>query len=493
MKIRKTFIDIRDYAPAQIRWLHEKSPYSWKAVVFSAGLFLVAAFSLLLAAAVDLTYYECNPWHLSAIYLSPTKIPADVKSYPVAVRPLTPMLWTGEDIIHTLFRLGEKDPDDLSTRWELLIAADLKPEELQPLLLSGRLPEPGTNEVLAGDLASEKDFALEGKIFTVVGHLRPALSGFICSYLLPDLSNFADIFPEDNNAVFHGLLLPEKGLDSPDAPKGKLRRPLRKLHVSGEFIDDEEGPQIELPAMLGGIMRTLEEVAWWSFLSMILCAFSGSLFFIFLFRQMHLRQYRLFAPIHRAMNDYQKFFVFTHFFMYAAFFFAMHTTLHYPAIAFHLKRYIMDTFSQGGLEFIGSAYDAGNVFQAAWATFYNNYIDQTLFMTFGWSLLIPVGVMKTLGSFILVGGVMAPMWVGTPLVLIFHSLTMIVELEAYIIASFAVLLWPYILIRGIRNKAFGSAVKKGVAILFNAALLTAVILMAAAFYEALTLIKLFGG
>lgn len=492
MSIRKTFIINRGYAPVEIRWRNEKSPLSWKGVVFSLCLFLVGIFSLFLAGSVDLVYYESSPWNLSAIYLEHETLPPGVTSYPVAVRPLSPRLWGEEDIKDSLLRVASEDTDKISSRWELLIAADLKPEELQPLLYSGRLPLPGTSEVLAGDLATEKDFTIDSVTFTVVGQLHPAISGFICSYLLPDLTNFPEIFSEDNNAVFHGVLLPEKALDFPDAPKGKVRHPIRKQYVDGELIDDVDGPYVELFAMLGGIMRTLDSIAWWSFGGMLLCAFSGCLFFIFLFRQMHLRQYRLFSPVYGAMHDYLKFFVFMHFFMYLAFFATMHTAMHFPEITFHMKRYIMDTFSQGGLEFIGSAYDSGNVLQATWATFYNNYIDQTLFRTFVWSLVLPVGVLKSLASFILVGGVMAPIWIGTPLLQVFHSVTMIVELEAYIIACFVVLLWPYFLIQGISKKAFGQALKKGLLILINGALLTGVILLLAAFYEAVTLIKIFG-
>jgi len=86
---------------------------------------------------------------------------------------------------------------------------------------------------------------------------------------------------------------------------------------------------------------------------------------------------------------------------------------------------------------------------------------------------------------------MSPLWVGTAAVLILHCLTMVVELEAYIIACFFVLLWSALLLRGIRKRQVSAAIRKGSWLLFNAALLTAVILAAAALYEAVTLIHLF--
>lgn len=506
MRVPKSTIETSRYAPVEIRWMYKKTKSPWRGCLLGALLFFLGVIGLFFGALSDMVYYDgMSPWPFAAIYLTPVELQAETESYPVAVRPLNPKQWTDDSNIFSLRKYGDFDPDNFSVgRPELLIAMDLPVTKLGTMFQSnsGRLPEPGKREVLAGDLASKEDFIIDGETFTVVGELNPTLSGFISSYLLLDKENYPAHFSEEHEEVFPGVLLPQDGLVLPNAPTGNIRRPLPDKYRSDDTEGDasltaatavdgegeQEVPQMVLPAMLGGIVRTHGIVAWWSFYHMLLCAVGGVYFFMSLFKALHQRQCRLFRPVYQTMAEHRWLFIFTHLLLYGVFFSSMYAALSYPEIALLVKRYIMNVFSEGGLEYIGSAYDDGNVLQATWATFYNNYVDQTLLMTFAISLILPLGVFKNIGSFLLVGGAMTPLWVGTAQVQVLHSFTMVVELEAYIIACFVMILWPFILIQGMRKGKFREALKKGCWLIFNTALLTAVILLLAAFYEAVSLI-----
>jgi hypothetical protein len=93
-------------------------------------------------------------------------------------------------------------------------------------------------------------------------------------------------------------------------------------------------------------------------------------------------------------------------------------------------------------------------------------------------------------SFLLIGGAMAPAWSGSAAMLMLHSITMVLELEAYILACFAITAWPLTLLAGIWSRQFLDSLKRGVLMLLSAMVVTGVLLAVAALYEALTLIHL---
>ncbi len=83
---------------------------------------------------------------------------------------------------------------------------------------------------------------------------------------------------------------------------------------------------------------------------------------------------------------------------------------------------------------------------------------------------------------------MSPLWLRTAEMLFFHSLTIVMELEAYIFACIVIIIWTILLWSGIKNRCFLKSLKQGLLLLFVAALFTGVLLGIAAVYEAVTLI-----
>jgi hypothetical protein len=74
--------------------------------------------------------------------------------------------------------------------------------------------------------------------------------------------------------------------------------------------------------------------------------------------------------------------------------------------------------------------------------------------------------------------------------LLYHSVTITLELEAYVLASFAALLFAANVVQGFRQRQLLRCIARGLEIVFAAALLTGVLLGLAALYEATTLILL---
>jgi hypothetical protein len=145
-------------------------------------------------------------------------------------------------------------------------------------------------------------------------------------------------------------------------------------------------------------------------------------------------------------------------------------------------------FTEGELQYVQEAYQSGNVFRAAAATFMNNYVYQTLVLTLGISLLpFAPGVFKTVMSFGLVGFAMAPNAVGTANGYSFHSLTMVFELEAYIVACFCALYWVRQFFLASYQRDLRAA-GRGLSVMAGGVLVTAIMLAFAALYEAASLI-----
>ncbi|HDP36029.1 MAG TPA: hypothetical protein ENN29_13075 [Candidatus Hydrogenedentes bacterium] len=479
-----------------------------------AGVTLVFAGMLMtfVSAIMDAHSVFDKPWNTAFILFEvPDSLPP-VDSRPVWARRVSRTGPLKEDAALKLLEVivnweRFEQPVRLSEP-ELLIGLDLPESEQSKLLASGRLPTPGASEVLAGSLAREESFGVDGIQFSVVGRLHDTVSGFLFAYMLPHASDFKGLFAADANAV-QGLLVINGGvlLDAGLLPE-KIRRPGSSENIV--VVDDvaslpaasgvaagepEEGEPKEapltLPAYTGGLLVTHPGVAVTAIMGLMIAALGGAIAHYYLFRLLLARRYRPLYAILSEINKRSGLFICLHIVMYSVFFYSMYAAIRNPLITYRITQYIEAVFSHGGLGYIGEAYASGDVVRAAWMTFYNNYIEQTLGLTFLISLFpVPFGFIKNLLSFALVGGALAPLWVGASQAYVLHVITMVLELQSYIIACFAIIAWPLHLFQGIRLGRGFASVKSGLLMLFSAAILTGAMLGVAAFYEAFTLIHL---
>jgi len=150
---------------------------------------------------------------------------------------------------------------------------------------------------------------------------------------------------------------------------------------------------------------------------------------------------------------------------------------------------IISEFDQGSISYIGDALKSKSIFRTTLAVFFNNYVMQTVLLTVGISLILPmIGILKTLLSFLLVGFVMVPSWIGMSGVYSYHSITMTLELEAYVFTCVCVAYFWGSVVDGVLNKDFGGGLKRGFLALMSGTLLAGIMLAFAGLYESVTLI-----
>jgi len=489
----------------------DKSP-GW----IAAGLVVAAVLALMVLSFIEARWLKAQPW--STAFRTVDYVVDDPSAIGTWSRELSLEQSVGESafvgyIQRDLIRMNaleaaaqkDKAPDpalpvnpfDTSRMLDLsylprasLIMIDLPASSLEPLLESGRLPEAGKNEVLGGALTSSRDLEIDGQIFSVVGKLRPQVRGFVKTYVLPaDDALRAAHFGESSGAK-QGSVIPD-GLG-------------RVAVLVPELVDTsiEQKPILDI-----GPVPTHPLIAWGIWLSLMLAAAGASLGFITLFRRLAQSRYPLLAVTMRETVLRPGLLWGLHIILFGAFFGAMFIGMRDPELNYLFTEYAAHTFTDGGLKYVGDAYQSGSIPRAAHATFHNNYVIQTLFLSAGTSLLVPLflGVLKTMASFLVVGFAMAPLWTETASGMTYHVITLVLELPPYILASFGVSVWSLCVCRFfwspvrvwyLGDKALGEPIiqeaalqlPRGLIVLVGCTLFSGLFLYIAAWYEATTLI-----
>jgi hypothetical protein len=352
-----------------------------------------------------------------------------------------------------------------TTEWFLSI--DLPPGAFAPLLESGRLPRKGTDEVLAGAFARAEFVQVDDGAFNVVGRLKRGTGALATAYVLP------------NDEVWEPLWMSTASPGWFD-PNGLAR--IQAMDDPDAFIERHEIQGSAAPAPPGAVYVCIAGLG--------VVAFGGALLHQGLFR-VFIRRGGVFRPAMRAAVDHPRLVFLMHALLYGTFFVCTLPAIRYPFINVLMQEYIRHAFSDGSLGYVGDAYGSGNVLRAAVATWLNNFIVQTAGLTMLLSVFVPMlGVLKTAMSFALAGVGMTPLWSGMPGVFVPHSITMVLELEAYIYACVAVCVFWGHLFRGVRAGRTGDAAHESLMTLLSATLLAGVMLAVAAIYEAMSLILL---
>lgn len=356
-------------------------------------------------------------------------------------------------------------------KMESIVLLDL-PENADDVLASGRVPEPGENEVIAGYLARFDTFSIGDTNFEVVGRLERSVPNFAFAYILPTHDSYDPLFTEETGATKGWMHW--QGLDK-----------LMAAENPEELLGDQRihaGRALSHPAVAIGAIAALGIIA---------CG--GVVLWGGAFQWIRRNDIVLLRPI---LNEFQRrpvTYYTLHVALYAFVLVSMLVAEMFPLGNHRLQELLAATFEEGDLAYIGAAYESGNILRAAGATFIQNFFVATIIMTIIPSFVVPFwGLLKSIVSFLVVGFGLAPIWTGSAQRMTFHSITMVLELEAYIVASFAVVAFPFIVVRGLAGDGPGAAVMQGVKVMLSAALLAGMILTLAALYEAASLILLRG-
>lgn len=386
---------------------------------------------------------------------------------------------------------------------ETVIMFPATEEELSQALDSGRLPVPGKPEVLRGALARIDSFVLDDEKFQVVGRLKPIVGGAAFAYFLPEDATLAAKHFSPAQGASNGWYAP----DARKLPRSETGKVIGRIESKPDVgvdadADADAGADVDADAATDAYVdqpfaQTPTRVPYIAgiFIALFFGAAGGYALHAGLFRLAARRRVWLFGRVFSETAARPGLFRAFHILLYGAFFFAMLRGAGLPLNNMAVAQFVAKIFTTGDLGYIGDAYASGNVMQASIATFRNNYVLQTLALTFGISLLpLALGVVKTMFSFVFTGFVMAPIWTHTAAGFTYHSITMVLELEAYIVACFAVTVWAIACFRGLGRVLFAYDVEgppvmvPAVIFYVEAAILTGLMLAFAALYEATTLI-----
>jgi len=342
----------------------------------------------------------------------------------------------------------------------------------------GRLPCPGAHEVVAGYHARHKDKVnIDGQQFQVVGVLKPQLHLFTESYLLYDQTAAAELFDPDDESVQNAYIirLPQK-----DAADPQIRRQLEDLFPESEFVGYI--PLLLLKPKVFGVYM----------LGMSLLLIGGALAFVNTFRILSMRVSNRWLNLPLAQTvKYKRLFLGVHLFYFALVLLFALVAYAVPEIQFCLLANVKAqvTGGSGPLAVAGRAYMSKNILRAAVTTFAINFpLGSVVCITLP-SLILPgAGVLIAAVRAVLWGFLLGPTFAYLPKMMLTHTVTLLLEGEAYVLATFFALLIPVYLFR----KAEGptAAARYGKALLVNLAgnILVAIVLAIAAIYEAVEVI-----
>ncbi len=342
-------------------------------------------------------------------------------------------------------------------------------------LASGRLPEPGKPEVLAGDLAADDTVVIPPVAFQVVGRLEPGTPVFANTYVIPAHPHFRALFsPGDlDRTAWLDVQGRERLREMLDTDPGAIER-------MGEV---EATVRMQPPFAIAGIG------------ALMLMAVGGSLSQYRFLRRVGSRNPYFF--LRRVLVDWAerpRLAFFIHAALYGVFFAAMTAAVAWPRLNLQMYEWTRYMFSEGDLGYVGAAYGSGSILAATAATFLHNYAVATVLTGMLPSLIFPFwAFLKNMVSFGLAGFVLAPLWADSVAGYTYHGITMILELEAYVVASFAAVMLVVHLGEGVAANQPGAGLRRGVAGMATAIVLAGIMLAIAALYEATTLILLGGG
>lgn len=399
------------------------------------------------------------------------KIPEETHFKRLLVIPDVQISHPKNEILVELLRQIElgKEEDIPSITYPVFVWMD-DMNDFLPMLSSGRLPEPGKHEALAGDLSPVEPFQIGETTYNIVGTLSRDFSPFVGTYIIS----------AENLENIPGTIVP--GFAFPDAVSlfSKLHG---EINSNLEDIDYMEG--------ISGLQaRTSDLFSIGISISLLIICFALKEIFRMFYLRLANPPTPMIGPLFTEIQQRNKLFRFVNTFFYAVFFINLFTALYQPETHRLIIYYITHVFSRGDLQYIGEAYKQGDILRAAITTFHNNFWVQTFLLTF--LISIPpfmLGVFKSFISFAFAGYAMSPIWTGTAVRLTFHSITIVLELEAYILAVFAVILWTYYFWNALfTRKQFRQKIYNGLKVIISAIIVTGCILAIAGLYESITII-----
>jgi hypothetical protein len=300
------------------------------------------------------------------------------------------------------------------------------------VLERGRLPRAGANEVVAGYRAGQRDTVdINGQQLQVVGVLKPEVRLFCESYLLYDRTLAAELFHSDDESVRDAyiLRLPQDRAEDP-----QTRRQLAEVFPESEFV-----PYVPLlPVEPGAFYLHM--------FGMSLLLMGGALALVNIFRLLagRVRHKWLSLPL-GEVTKYGRLFLAVHLLYFALVLLFALAAYMVPEIQFCLLANVKAqvTGGSGPLAVAGRAYMSKNILRAAVTTFAINFPLGSLICITAPSVIVPgAGALVAAVRAMLWGFLLSPAFAALAKVMPAHSVTLLLEGEGYVLATFFALLIP---------------------------------------------------
>jgi len=407
---------------------------------------VVAAIGFILMAFSYYNYqYQTgpNPWKNAFMYIGKADPNSEAEGLEYVKRPVHLLPIGGRAQIFT--RIADSFGSHVgksyrvSFREKVVLYSDMADDFTGEMLEWGQFPAPGADEVVAGFQANNKDkITIDGRAFKVTGQLKKEVRLFAESYLISDDTAAGELFDADDEAVRNAYIL---RLPREQLTDVQMRERLKKAFPKSQFI-------AHVP-----LIRTEPGPFYLYVTGMSLLFLGGCLYFgtvvLFMLVAYHLPEFQvcLLAGIGGAMD------------------------------------------SPGPLAVAAKAYMSKNILWAAVITFAVNFPLGSLACITLPSVIVP-------GAGILIAGWRAALWglllsptiVELSRVMLPHSFTLLLEGEAYVIATFFGLLILVYLFRKSEGQGVGRRYGKALLMNVRGNLWVAIVLVVAAIYEAIEVI-----
>jgi hypothetical protein len=425
-----------------------------------------------------------NPWKNAFMYIGKADPNLQIEGLNYVKRPirLMPVPQRAGDFTQMAKSFG---PDiekfyHVAFQKKVILYTDIVSDFQTDMLNWGRLPSSDANEAVAGFYAADQDkVIINGTQFKVVGQFKKDVGLFVDSFLVGENSATAKLFDPNDGEVQNAYIF--------QMPKEKLTDLQIYQHLKDAF------PKSQF-TMYSPLIWT-EKIPFFIYVLGMAILFIGSsfvLFRIYCFSAEKNVNNWLRLPL-LEIGKYKRLFLALHFIYFGVVFLFMLVVYYLPELQIcflaGIKSQVAD--GSGPLGIAGKAYMSKSILRAAITTFAINFsLGSIAYITIP-SIIIPaVGVLAIIFRAVMWGLLLAPTFHTLSRAMLPHSLTILLEGEGYIVASFFALLILVYLFR----KADGKSVlyRYGRALLMNVRgnLLVAIVLVVAAIYEAIEVIVL---
>jgi len=405
-------------------------------VVFLAGfgLMLAAYFAL---CRVD----ESAPWAAALMYVGKAEPEETVDAVPYTEARLR-LLPLSEFMRGFVQGFESTSPPAvrrtvLSLRESIILDSAFRKNFTPEVLAEGRLPRPGSDEVVRGCAAAHGDaIVVAGRRLEVVGTLRREAALFSKAYLLAPDSPAAGLFAPGATDVLNACIIRMPWREAAGAEMQK--------RLGAEFPPDRF-------SVIGGDVR-LEAGSYFLYVAgLAVMLLGGSALFVRLYAWLAgVVTWRVLQEPLAVLSRWRRLLYGLHVAVFGLMVLAAAGVYFLPSVQSVLLGAVHSEVAGGSgpLGLAGRVYRSGNIPLAALTTVGINFLAGTLASITIPSAIVPgLGSLMTVGRSLVVGLALAPTTARMSGMMLPHSLTILVEMEAYIVATLFALMVPTYLFR----------------------------------------------